>query len=278
MIKINGQEIVIKTFPNGESRIVEESFVEATEFGNSVDFKYESDADLLKLMLVKKYLDDTHFQHPNHLTIYYMPYSRMDRSENDSPFTLKYVAEFINSLNFDFIEVIEPHSDVTCALLNRAKPNYINFELVEKVKALVDFDNDTDFIVFPDAGASKRYSQMRAKNILVGHKHRDFQTGQIDSLDLIGDLDTSGTKAIIVDDLSSYGGTFVRTAEALHEFGIDEVYLLVAHAENSIFKGKLFDYIRKVFTTDSILTEQGNWENQKYKRQLHIFEIEGENA
>lgn len=279
MIKINGIEVVFKTFPNGETRIVEESFFQAVDFGNTVSFKYENDSDLIKLLLVKKYLDDTHFGHPNHLIIYYMPYSRMDRSENDSPFTLKYVASFINGLDFDSVEVLEPHSDVTCALLDRADANYINFKLIEKVKDLTSFDEERDFLVFPDAGASKRYSKMKAKNVIVGYKHRDFQTGEIKSLQLVGDTDKAyGKSAIIVDDLSSYGGTFVKTADALREIGIVEVNLLVAHAENSIFKGELFDHVDKVFTTDSLLTEDKAWHNQKYSKQLHIFEIEGENA
>jgi ribose-phosphate pyrophosphokinase len=277
MIKVNGEEIKFETFPNGETRIVEESYYEALDFGNVVSFKYENDSDLIKLMFVKKLLDTTHEGNPNHLIIYYMPYSRMDRSENDSPFTLKYVTEFINGLNFDSVEVIEPHSDVTVALLDRAKANYINFELIEAVKEEVGFNNDTDYIVFPDTGASKRYSKMLAKNVLIGHKIRNFQTGEITSLQLIGE-GIGGKKAIIVDDLSSYGGTFIKTADALDRLGVEEVYLLVAHAENSIFKGELFYSIDKVFTTDSILTEQGNRENAKFKNQLHIFKLEGENV
>lgn len=257
MILLNNQEVKFAIFPNGETRIIEESFFIACDFGNTVTFKYENDSDLIKLMFIKKHIDNTHKGHPNHLVIAYMPYSRMDRSENDSPFTLKYVTEFINGLDFDSVTVVEPHSDVTCALLDRAKPNYINFKLVEQVKEMVEFDDEIDYLIFPDNGASKRYSKMKAKNVLVGHKNRNFQTGEIQSLDLIGSH-TNGKKAIIVDDLSSYGGTFVRTAEELHKIGVEKVYLLVAHAENSIFKGKLFDYVMKVFTTDTMLTEQGN--------------------
>jgi ribose-phosphate pyrophosphokinase len=224
------------------------------------------------------------------LFITYMPYSRMDRSENYSPLTLKYVIKFINSLNFMQTVVVEPHSDVTSALINNCTPRYINFELIEKVKEMVGFDGDKDFLAFPDAGSDKRYSKMKARNILIGHKHRDFETGKILGLDLVGNtLYTYDRKAIIVDDLSSYGGTFVHMSKRLRGEGIKEVYLLVAHAENSVFKGKfkdnpddenetektLFDYVDRVFTTDSLLTEHNHPQNCKFHNPLHVFNIEG---
>lgn len=275
MILLNGEEIKFETFPNGETRINQDSFFDNIDFGNVVSLKYQDDSDLIKLMFVKKYLDDIQGGHPNALVIYYMPYSRMDRSENDSPFTLKYVTEFINGLGFDSVDVIEPHSDVTPALLDNVRSMYINFKLVEEVKELVGFNENTDYLVFPDTGASKRYSKMKAKNVLIGHKNRNFETGEITSLSLVGE-GYNGDKAIIVDDLSSYGGTFVHTANALRERGFEEIYLLVAHAENSIFQGKLFDHVDKVFTTDSILTHQNHWNNVQFKNQLHIFKIEGD--
>lgn len=268
MILLNGKEVEFGTFPNGETLFKKDGLKAFTH--NMVSFKYENDSDLIKLMMLKGYID--HYSTRNTLTIYYMPYSRMDRSEDYSPFTLKYVADFINSLNFYEVYIIEPHSDVTSALINDVLPLYINFSLVEKVKKEIVFDDSFDYLVFPDSGASKRYAKMQARNVLVGHKHRNFQTGQIESLQLVGDTSSvvNSSVAVIVDDLSSYGGTFVRTSKELRKLGFSKVYLLVAHAENSIFKGELFDHVDKVFTTDSILTEQDHW---NVGDKLHIFEL-----
>lgn len=272
MIKINGIEVVFNRFPNGESRMEVEGLMITNHEGiaNLVSFKYEDDSDLIKLQFVKKYLDNYVSRARSVLKILYMPYSRMDRTENDSPFTLKYVSDFINSLGFDKVKILEPHSDVTPALINNSKAIYINYKLLNKVKGMVGFDDETDYIVFPDNGASKRYSKMEEENVLIGHKNRDFKTGEITSLDIIG-KNTGGDTAIIVDDLSSYGGTFLKTAIELRKLGVEKVYLLVAHAENSIFKGELFEHVDKVFTTDSILTDQNNWENKKFESKLHIF-------
>ncbi|NUJ17440.1 ribose-phosphate pyrophosphokinase [Bacillus glycinifermentans] len=273
MIKIDGKEVEFEKFPNGELKLIHSSIGEISLLPE-IHFKFEDNSDLIKLMFVKNYLDQIHAK-GTHLFIYYMPYSRMDRSENGSPFTLKYIANFINHLNFNYVNVIEPHSDVTVALLDRANAYYINFDLIEDVKDEIGFDEDNDYIVFPDAGASKRYNKMKAKNVLIGFKHRDFQTGEIKSLELVGDTSKAkGRKAIIVDDLSSYGGTFIHSAEALRAEGFEEIYLLVCHAENSIFKKDLFKHIDKVFTTNTLLTEQNNWENKKFENQLHIFNIE----
>lgn len=281
MIKVNGKEVVFESFPNGETRLVVESIErDWSLIYPTVSFKFENDSDLIKLMFVKEYLDSLKIGAVDlinavNLVIYYMPYSRMDRSENGSPFTLKYVSKFINGLGFDSIEVVEPHSDVTCALLDKVEAKYINFDLLPKVMKEVEFDEEYDFIMFPDLGASKRYSKMKAKNVLIGHKNRDFVTGDILGLELMGDTSKANKQnVIIVDDLSSYGGTFVHSAKALREKGFRNIYLLIAHAENSIFKKELFNHIDKVFTTDTILTEHLNWENVKNTRnKLHVYEI-----
>src|SRR5690606_29538288 len=126
-------------------------------------------------------------------------------------FSLKYVTEFINSLKFDVVTVLEPHSDVTPALLSKVAEHYVTPELLDIAKKEISFDEESDYIVFPDAGSAKRYGdKIYAKNVLIGNKVRNFETGEIISLDIIGDTfhNHINPKAIIVDDLSSYGGTF----------------------------------------------------------------------
>lgn len=279
MISIDGKVIDFKKFPNGEALLNHEGLDALHGWTpERVLFKWEDDSDFVKLTILKDYLDSVGVE-PEELLISYMPYSRMDRSENGSPFTLKSVAKLINRLNFKEVYVLEPHSDVTCAVLDNASPFYINFDLITHVKKAVGFNEDDDYIVFPDSGAAKRYSKMRARNTLVGFKHRDFATGKIAGLEIVGNIHGCSEpevtkKAIIVDDLSSYGGTFVHTAKALRAKGIEEVFLLVAHAENSIFKGKLFDHVDKVFTTDSLLTDhKNNWHTAIYDKKLVVYEV-----
>lgn len=259
MIKINGKEITFETFPNGETKMNEQVILESLTFVSqketvaNITFKYENDADLMKLMFVKKFLDKRFVL--TKLKILYMPYSRMDRSVDGSAFTLRYVTDFLNYLSFDEVIVCEPHSEVTTNMLYDSKEHLTTPILLEKAMKELNWGED-DFIMFPDAGASKRYKGLfKADNIIVGKKSRDFETGRITGLELESKtpITSKSKRVIIADDLSSYGGTFVRSAEKLREFGFEKVYLVVSHAEDAILKGELFEHIDKVFTTNSIL-------------------------
>lgn len=268
MIKLNGRALTLKTFPNGETLVNGDELLAYMAADNRIVWKYREDGDLIKLMFVKSYLDARRASCS--LTILYMPYSRMDRVEGTSAFTLKYAASFINSLQFEAVTVIEPHSDVTLALLDRSTAEYPTLQLLERVADETGFDRGRDYLFFPDAGAQKRYGKVTGYKQLVGFKARDFQTGEIQSLDIVGEMQAAPFKAIIVDDLCSYGGTFLRSAEKLKEIGAEKVYLLVAHCEKSVHKGKLLEsgLVDMVFTTDTILDEAGH-------KKIRIFETGG---
>jgi ribose-phosphate pyrophosphokinase len=267
VILLNGTIVEFEVFPNGETRIKESQILDNVLVRNVVTFKYESDGDLIKLLFTKKYLDEQGAI--SHLKIYYMPYSRMDRKEGNSAFTLKYVSDFINSLGFINVEIMEPHSDVAAALINHSYATYPTIEILDKVIKEIKFSKENDYIFFPDAGAQKRYSKVIGYRQLVGFKKRNFQTGQIEDLQVVGDIG-NGAKVLIVDDLCSFGGTFMLSAEKLKELGAAEIYLLVGHCEHSIYKGKILetDLIQKVFTTNTILDKA---EHEKIK----IFYIGG---
>ncbi len=251
-IWVDNKEINFETYPNGETRFeVDPNAIE-------VRFRYREDGDLLKLWLLGQHLND-----PNTLIIDYMPYSRMDRTKTpDQPFTLKWVASLINCMKFDDVIVVEPHSDVTCALLDNSSPFWAVEKLLPEVMKRIQFDKDRDWLIFPDQGAAKRYEHLTGFNVGVGHKHRDFNTGQITGLVMVGVPDQSGQnypQALILDDLCSYGGTFVRCHDELKRLRFGDVHLLVAHCEQNIVKGKALDVLTSVHTTDSI------WHGGKYR-------------
>ena len=279
MIHINSQRVQIVPFPNGESKII---LPEIDPGQNaSVKLQYESDADLFHLYLVKKELDEIGTAYTP-LDVHYFPYSRMDRKQGQELFTLKHVAAFINQLNFSAVHIHEPHSDVTPALLDRVRVHDMSVHLFnhyfKDIAGLyhdsLPYFQDNDVVVFPDSGAQKRYGhQIKERHVLVGHKHRDWKTGDILSLELIGDVPVDG-RAVIIDDLSSYGGTFMHTGNKLKEMGFKEVYLVVAHAEKSILERGLLDEdspIDKVFTTNSIISKEDlKWKASAYRDKIEI--------
>jgi ribose-phosphate pyrophosphokinase len=178
MILLNDVQLTFETFPNNETKVNENEIRRLFKFGLiELVLKYENDADLIRLMFVKKYMDSL-LPRSAVLKISYMPYSRQDRVEGLSAFTLKYVSEFINSLGFDTVVIYEPHSDVTPALINRSFPVYPTMQMLNKVIDLVSFSAEKDCIFFPDAGAQKRYGtkiDQRFKQV-AGYKKRDFQS------------------------------------------------------------------------------------------------------
>lgn len=269
MILINDRKVEFEKFPNGELKF-DVSKITVSNYP-IVTLKYEDDSDLIKLFFVKQALDNKRLT--SSLLITYMPYSRMDRSEHNIFFTLKYVANFINLLEFSSVCVVEPHSDVTPALLDTCEIFSPTRNLLFNAINETHFDINDDFLFFPDAGAQKRYSNLaKNKNVCVGYKTRNFQTGKIKSMIIIGADQVKDRKVIIVDDLCSYGGTFVMAAKELKEtYGAKAVYLCVTHCENSIFEGSIFTsgLIDGVFTTDSLYKYDGR-ENSL----LHVYKLE----
>ncbi|MGL4772553.1 MAG: ribose-phosphate pyrophosphokinase [Clostridium sp.] len=263
MIFLNGEKVNIEKFPNGECLIKSEA-LKIVEGINEVKVKFEGDYDITHLMFLKGHLDS--LRKKASLVIPYMPYSRMDRTEGMTVFTLKVLGNIINAMDFEEVTVYEPHSEVTLAILDRVKSidmtKNLAIDLYEKIK------DENVYFVFPDAGAAKRYGkQIQYENTLVCNKERDFKTGHIKKLDVIGEVKEKGFTAIIVDDLCSKGGTFMMTGKKLREMGAEKIYLVVTHCEDSIFLGEVLntDVIDEIYTTNSILS--------KCHEKIKIFEI-----
>ena len=257
MIKLNGEVVVFKNFPNGET-LIDASQIYVNIVFNRIEFKYENDGDLIKLMLLKNHIDNiVDTQSMSELIIAYMPYSRMDRSEALSVFTLKYISNFINQMRFDNVIILEPHSDVTMALINRSVAEFPIIEITLNLMNDINFDKEEDYLLFPDTGAFKRYSKMfEGCKYLIGNKVRDFKTGKISKLDILGDI-IGEPKVIIVDDLCSGGYTFYLSVKRLEEVGVKEVHLVVTHCEEKVYDGMLLkqSILKSINTTNSIITE-----------------------
>ena len=260
MIKINGQIIEQNKFPDG-TLLVKYAPYSAL---NTIEWRYESDAELFTLYCLKRHLEDICMCQQTVLKMYYIPNARQDRTKSDEDiFTLKYFSEIINSMNFDSIQVIDPHSSVSEALINKlyteSPKSYIG-AVIDKCKP--------DMLFYPDEGAMKRYSSIAEKEYAFGIKKRDWRTGKIEGLDVAGCIDKiKDSRILIVDDICSRGGTFYHSAKKLKELGAKEIYLYITHCENTILEGELLTsgLIEKVYTTNSIFTK----EHEK----IEVFEL-----
>lgn len=108
----------------------------------------------------------------------------------------------------------------------------LNLQLASLVEALtrVFFCEHPDaVVVFPDEGASKRFSSIvpDKNSIVVFSKQRlDDGSRRVTTMDKI----PAGSTCVVIDDLVRSGGTLETVRVALKEAGASKVYALFAHA------------------------------------------------
>lgn len=224
----------------------------------SLAWLYDGDRELFQLKCIVDTIRADYGDVPISLFLPYIPNARMDRVKNRGQLlTIKSFANVINSMHFSKVTVIDPHSDVSTALIDRVSAEeYASGELLTKALIHTYTDGRDSVVCYPDAGSAKRFGALTIPTVTC-EKVRDFNTGKIESVKLIGDVDLTDKNVFIVDDICSYGGTFHAAAKALKAAGANRIVLVVSHCEDSILKGKLFDpsearLINMVFTTDSI--------------------------
>lgn len=250
MILLNGSQIDCAKFPDGTSalRLYAEEGVE-----HEITWLYESDNEMPILFYIVNHLKS--LDCTAELVMPYIPNARMDRVKNfDEIFTLKYFAEFINSLGFSKVRVRDPHSSVSEALINNLyieniKP-YIDRAILKVAKSDL-------LLYFPDEGAMKRYSALYPNaKYAFGIKRRDWRTGKIEGISVVNEEFVAGSDILIIDDICSRGGTFYHSAKALKDLGANQISLYVTHCENTIAEGELLksDLVEHIYTTRSILT------------------------
>ena len=253
MIKVNGIEIQQGHYPDGTLLMKTPLQLTLHPSGIVVDWRYENDAELFTIICLAKHFADR----AKRLHLWYIPHARMDRVKYETDvFTLKYFAEIINSLGFEEVMAMDVHSPVAEALLNNlyiAPVDHCIFRAMENI------GEENLEIFYPDNGSAKRYGQMLRRRCCYGVKDRDWETGEIRGLDVVGNINLiKGKNILIIDDICSRGGTFYHSAKKLKELGAGKVYLYITHCENTILEGELLkgDLIERVYTTDSLFTGQ----------------------
>tara|TARA_R110000868_G_scaffold411614_2_gene705916 strand:+ start:633 stop:1460 length:828 start_codon:yes stop_codon:yes gene_type:complete len=186
------------------------------------------------------------------LTIPYFPYARQDRVCNaGEALSVKVMADLINGLHCHRVTIIDPHSDVTPALINHCDimsaadivTNHLRVEMIGNQLALVS----------PDAGAEKKTRQLAKQLAQTGYvaeaffasKSRDTLTGDITATDIHGDV--ANKNLLIVDDICDGGRTFIELAKTLTEHGAKDIYLYVTHGIFSKGLDVLKPYFKHVY-------------------------------
>lgn len=258
MISVNGDPIDFTCFPDGTTSFRYDPSLEEEEF--IIQWKYDGDHECILLWYLVHRIRSYDSRAEIILQLPYIPNARMDRvKSSDEVFTLKYFAEFINSLSFDFVVVRDPHSNVAPALLNNVEVLDARCYIMQAIANCMTCGENL-LLCYPDEGAAKRYTELLKREHVFCIKHRDWRTGNIERLELTNPELVEGRNVLIVDDICSRGGTFTHTARALREAGAKDIFLYITHCENTIKKGTILTdgLIKHVYTTGSIY--RGNHE------------------
>ena len=271
MLYINQSFVEFITFPNKERRLDLQQELLDKKSGNLNDvyWYYENDESIFELFL----LDDAIHSLGQFYNLYigYMPYSRMDRVQNPgTAFSLDVLTRMLAKMNKALltIYILDPHSPVTLEKLRHHMPgraHEIKYSLAKDVLNYTNLNPEDAWFVFPDKGAAQRYNYEEYPNVIICEKVRDFATGKIEGIKAHIHKETKQPKEnspiIIIDDLCSYGGTFVGAIKAIEtdlDIKSENNWLIVTHAEEAIDMGQVPVTFSKIFSTDSIAIPQGH--------------------
>lgn len=166
------------------------------------------------------------------LVLPYVPYARQDRvAVAGEPLSIKVFCNLINAMGFACVEIWDPHSDVTPALLDNVVIEPTHTLMVRTLGQAGQASLlRTCAFVAPDAGARKRVSEL-AKHfkteVVFADKVRDPVTGKLSGAEVRGPLPER--PLLIVDDICDGGGTFIQLAQVLREKTSQPLYLYVTH-------------------------------------------------
>lgn len=287
MITVNNLEPSFSVFPNGEFNIaLSKTVIKTLENGVAeINWHFNGNDELLKLGILVSALEP----HVYKINVNggYLPYSRMDRYERGkyNPFSLR---TFINMLPIPAdanVSITYSYSDVHNVpvaeelFVMRAHDN-VNFSflisgvnIIYQAKAyLAKFEKA--LVVLPDKGSLTRYSQfindgkMSIKGVIdaevevaMGYKKRDFDTHEITDFGITKLTDNSPIdreyiesfdKIIIIDDVVSYGNTFINLIDYLGNLGANTIDLFAGNVEDALWRGDLLGnkYLGNVYTTN----------------------------
>jgi ribose-phosphate pyrophosphokinase len=269
-----------KYYPEGSTYFADESdvFTVSKEISIQIKARLNDFKDLELIICATASLRNLGVKEIHLYTPYFLG-SRSDRKfEKGSNNYLKdVICPIINSLGFESVTVLDPHSDVLEACLNNfvkvdvlAVTQFAQINIYERMskKEL----HSKYVLISPDAGANKKIFNIAEQigytgDIITCTKSRDVD-GKLTKtevpLDVLGDKD-----AIIIDDICDGGATFLNIAKRIKEnpHYTGKIYLVVTHGIFSKGFEELDKYFDGIYCTNSYSDLQAS----KNVKQLDLF-------
>jgi phosphoribosylpyrophosphate synthetase len=204
------------------------------------------------------------------LYIRYLPNARMDRTDDETAFTLWSFARIINKMYFVGVKIDDPHSDTALNLIDRSYPGSISDRYAAVCKKVKN-----PLIVFPDEGALYRYAKDIPEDVPVTHckKTRDWNTQHVTDMKLMNPEMVKGKDVVLIDDIIAHGYTMYLAIKEIEEYSPKSITIYATHIEESFIDGILCQKLNEgeieaqVYTTGSIIRK---WD--KVPEYFHILE------
>ena len=220
MIDVHGADCKFWKFPTGEFGVQVNSLYPYKAV--TIGWDYENDGEILHIANIVNAVRNLTEHVEIVLDIPYLPYSRQDRvCAKGESFSLKVLADIINSLKFDAVYTDDAHNtEVACELIKNL--------VVNSQSSCANYLSwyDYDLYIAPDNGAALKIKDHRAvvngtSKVLILSKTR--KDGRIIYDDLTPEamaMLAQSAKAVVVDDIGDGMGTFIALAENLKKSGV----------------------------------------------------------
>jgi ribose-phosphate pyrophosphokinase len=185
----------------------------------------------------------------------YVPYARQDRVCNPGEaLSIEAFADIINMLKYDIVQIIDPHSAVTPAVIK-------NCHVIPQMDVFSDiklsFREVT--IVAPDQGATKKCEEFAkrvgAAGVITCSKTRNLADGKIIGMTVDGPEDMSNLNLLVLDDICDGGRTFIELALLLETRNPKTLELAVTHGIFSKGVEVVANHYDHVYTTNSFRSD-----------------------
>lgn len=257
----------VSKFPDGQQQIV---LGKVPQDHITIKSRLNSFMDLELIVCAKKALD--RIVPCIHLYVPYFLGSRSDRlfEEGSTNYLRDVVCPIVNSLRFEDVTVVDPHSDVLEACLNNFRKETI-LALYSWASHDLGFHEAQDgtkncALVVPDAGAAKKIQGLA---FTTGHKGEIIMCSKVrrdgkiveTNIHISQDAQDSDRRRdlLIVDDICDGGATFIELAKVLKDrLVFNKIYLIVTHGIFSKGFSELEKHFDGIYCTNSY-SDKSNW-------------------
>ncbi|MEX0895992.1 MAG: ribose-phosphate pyrophosphokinase [Patescibacteria group bacterium] len=244
----------ISEFGNGERRIWIKESLSGQDVVITQSLAHPTDTNIMELLLLCDAVERLGARDV-HLLVPWLGYSLQDKAfRQGEAIAAKVVANLLSSAYVRRVYLLDVHNTSIPGFFSVPTLHLSAMELF-KQHVRTELKPENIVVASPDFGGLKRarqFADMLDTELVNIDKHRDLNSGQIESSILHGDV--KGKTVLVYDDTIQSGGTVVEAADTLKEQGAEKVIFFATHGPmvEAAFKKIGQSSIDQVIVTNSV--------------------------